>query len=192
METESVPPAAGPFSGRYRMMNLPLDVVSSKPGTRDALLPPVTPRQSPEQRDSIPAPDDVHLDLDDREQPTPFRVPRPDLSLPPSSRDVPASYGWSDPERNFGRGDPGLARNRLSKRHSKRFENLGEGFQTFDQKAALAAAALSAAPVVHYFAPFDRSLCPLPRLELALRTLYLGGQSPSDCLGASARGPLPR
>lgn len=175
-DTDALSTAASPFSGRYRMMNVPVDVVSHKPEPRDASGAPPTPRQSPAQRASIPAPDDVHLDLDDRDQPTPFRVPRPDLhlSLPPSSRDVPASYGFSDPERNFGRGDPGLARNRFELKALEALQDLADGFDSFESKATLAASALSLAPVVHYFAPFDRSLCSLPRLELALRTLYLG------------------
>lgn len=172
VEPEVVPAkTAGPLSGRYRVRNVPVDVVDTLKASTES---PLTRRQSEEQRASIPVPDDVHLDLDDRDQPTPFRVPRPDFSLPPSSRDVPASYGWSDPERNFGRGDPIMARNRLEQRALEALASLSDGFQTFDQKAALVAAALSTAPVVHYFAPFDRSLCSLPRLELALRTLYLG------------------
>jgi hypothetical protein len=171
---ESTPPAAEPFSGgRYRMANLPLDVVQPAPNGR-ALAASVTPRQSPEHRTSVRATDDVHLDLDDGEQPTPFRVPRPALSQPPSSRDVPASYGWSDPERSFGRGDPSIARNRLEQKALEALASIDDSFQAFEQKAAFAASVLSTAPVVHYFAPFDRSLCSLPRLELALRTLYLG------------------
>jgi hypothetical protein len=173
VERESIVPAPDSLTGRYRMLNVPADLVSSKQ-PRDILAPPPTPRQSNEERESIPAPDDVHLELDDRDQPTPFRVPRPELSLPPSSRDVPQSYGWSDPERNFGKGDPNIARNRLEQKALETLATLTEGFQAFEQKTALIANVLSTAPVVHYFAPFDRSLCSLPRVELALRTLYLG------------------
>jgi len=96
--------------------------------------------------------------------------------LPPSSQEPPSSYAWNDPERQFARGDAGSARARFEQRALELLEPYPTDFAEFTEKSGEIVALLSSSPVLHYFAPFDRSLCSLPRLELAIRTLY-GGMS---------------
>lgn len=117
-----------------------------------------------------------HLELGMVDEPTPFRVPRPSSGAPPSSQDPPLSYAWNDPERQFERGDPSAARARFEQKALDLLEPYPTDFTDFPDKVTEIARVLSTAPVVQYFAPYDRSLCSLARVELAVRTLY-GGAS---------------
>ncbi len=118
-----------------------------------------------------------YLELDVLDEPTPFRVPRPSSGVPPSSQEPPSSYAWNDPERLFARGDASGAKARLEQKALELLEPYPTAFEVFPDKVDEIVHLLSATPVIHYFAPFDRSLCSLPRMELAIRTLYDGANS---------------
>lgn len=118
-----------------------------------------------------------YLELDATDEPTPFRVPRPSSGVPPSSQEPPSSYAWNDPERSFARGDSLPARARLEQKALELLEPYPTAFDAFPEKVDEIVHLLSVTPVLHYFAPFDRSLCSLPRLELGIRTLYHGVNS---------------
>lgn len=195
-----VPPARPVPSGRYRLTHPMVEevipsslkargkrdpqVVSSHPprSPREAVAPPPVSSNPPgtlpsASKVSATAPTDEHIAIDVIDEPTPFRVPRPSSGAPPSSQDPPSSYAWNDPERQFTRGDSTAARARFEQKALELLEPYPTDFDAFPDKVSDIVALLSATPVIHYFAPFDRSLCSLPRIELAIRTLYAGASS---------------
>ncbi len=194
-------PRTGPVSGRYRLTH-PVAEEVIKPSLRarsrrDAEVassrraqpaveastravstnPPGTLPSAVTVAKLPAAVDETHYEIDIGDEPTPFRVPRPSSGAPPSSQEPPSSYAWNDPERQFARGDAGAARARLEQKALELLEPYPTDFDAFQDKANEIVALLSSTPVVNYFAPFDRSLCSLPRVELAIRTLYGGSNS---------------
>ena len=160
-------------SGRYRMSHvssevIPIPLIAAKalPGTKATAL---AARVSP-SRATMPA-TQSGPGASDEDRPTPFRVPRPAFDEANPAHEGALAHPWLDPERTFIH-DEKPARARLEQRALELLEPYPETFADFEQRAAELSALLSTAPVVHCFAPFDRSLCSLARLELSLRTLY--------------------
>lgn len=195
-------PRPGPMSGRYRLTNAVAEevikpsskgrvrqdgqVVSSRRSYPTPSSTPHASRSKPPAAplsatpSAIPAADveaNHHVEIGMGDEPTPFRVPRPSSGAPPSSQDPPSSYAWNDPERQFLRGDATGARARFEQKALELLEPYPTDFDAFSDKTSEIVALLSSTPVIHYFAPFDRSLCSLPRVELAIRTLYAGSSS---------------
>jgi hypothetical protein len=196
-------PRPAPMSGRYRLTNpIAEEVIKpsskargkregqvassrrsspppvSSPGAVSTNPPGTLPSAATSSSKTLAEVDASHyLEIGFGDEPTPFRVPRPSSGAPPSSQDPPSSYAWNDPERQFVRGDATGARARFEQRALELLEPYPTEFETFSEKAREIVALLSSTPVIHYFAPFDRSLCSLPRIELAIRTLYAGSSS---------------
>lgn len=175
---ELVPPSLYPKPKRdARAVDVPPAPRMSHRSTADqsAFPPPLSGEVLTNPTTSMPRVE--HLDLDAMDEPTPFRVPRPSSIIPPSSQDPPSFHAWNDPEHLFTRGDASAARARFEQKALELLEPYPTAFEDFPEKVDEIVHLLSATPVVHCFAPFDRSLSSLPRIELAIRTLYHGSSS---------------